>query len=136
MKVTVDGDEYVPSQKMVYKGMMLSGVPNFAFTVGYTNASWTLKADITSAYICRLLNHMRSKKYSICRPVLDSSVEVDDSLMGLSSGYVTRAQELMPKQGKDAPWKLNNNYIKDQIQLSLTSLEDSCMHFSPPSSRL
>jgi cation diffusion facilitator CzcD-associated flavoprotein CzcO len=136
MQVTVDGAPYVASQKLVYKGMMLSGVPNFAFTVGYTNASWTLKADLTSAYVCRLLNHMRLKKYSICSPQADSSTEVDNGFLSLTSGYVTRAQEHMPNQGTKAPWRLYNNYIRDRMQLGWSSLEDSNMKFATPLSRL
>lgn len=139
MRVIVDGEEYDPKQKMIYKGMMVSGVPNFAFTVGYTNASWTLKADLTSAYICRLLNHMRAKKYSVCCPHSDMSEEADGNLLGgLTSGYVSRADGHMPRPGKHAPWKINNDYIRDRIELGWTSLENSSMRFTPamPRSRL
>merc|ERR1712066_121870 len=101
MRVVVDGEEYKdPKKKMIYKGMMISGVPNFAFTVGYTNASWTLKADLTSAYVCRLLNHMSSNKYTVCCPHPNCDDDVDEeNVLALSSGYVARAKEQMPKQG-------------------------------------
>lgn len=136
MHVTIDGVPYNGSEKMVYKGMMLSGVPNFAFTVGYTSASWTLKSGLTSAYTSRLINYMRSHNYATCCPQLDSSVETDQDFLTLSSGYVARARQNMPNQGKKAPWRLHDNYIKDHMALAWGKLEDPSMAFGPIPSRL
>jgi len=136
MQVTIDGEPYKPAEEMVYKGMMISGVPNFAFTVGYTNASWTLKADLTSAYVARLLNHMRAKKIAICCPTRDTSDLPEEGALALESGYVLRSKDSMPKQGTKAPWLLHNDYVKDKFVLQYGSLNDSKMRFSPPMSRL
>jgi hypothetical protein len=112
--------------------MMLSGVPNFAFTLGYTNASWTLKADLTAEYICRLLAHMDAHGYRECVPrVTDPSV-TEEPLMPLTSGYVTRSVDQLPKQGSKEPWKLRMNYALDLRALRFGDIEDGAMHFSSP----
>jgi len=107
---------------------MLSGVPNLAFAVGYTNASWTLKVDLASRYICRLLNYLDRKGYKKCTPRVSSTMR-EEPLIDFSSGYVQRALSLLPKQGTRAPWKLYQNYILDLLTLRFGSVTD-CMSFS------
>ena len=113
MTLTVDGKPVDLGDTIAYKGMMLSGVPNFALTIGYTNASWTLKADLVAGYVCRLLNHMAAHDYQAVTPVL-ADPEVDTvPLIDLKSGYVLRSLDKMPKQGPAAPWRLYQNYPRD-----------------------
>jgi len=112
MKVVVDGKPYNPPESMVYKGMMLSGVPNFVFCLGYTNASWTLKADLTCAWLVRLLRHMEKRGSKIVCPRGQSDVLVEDALP-LTSSYVQRAKSVFPKQGNRTPWQVYNNYFLD-----------------------
>jgi len=97
---------------MIYKGMMLGGVPNLAFALGYTNASWTLKADLSSEFVCKLLRRMDESGAVQCIPRQDPAVEAEP-FFDFSSGYVRRAAEKMPKSGSKAPWKLNMNYLVD-----------------------
>jgi monooxygenase len=113
---------------MTYKGMMLSGVPNMAFTVGYTNASWTLKADLTSEYVCRLLNHMDANRYRRCVPEVDPSVS-EQPLLDFTSGYVLRSLDHFPKQGSKEPWKLRQNYVFDIRTIRRGRIEDGAMRF-------
>jgi hypothetical protein len=113
---------------MAYKGMMLSGVPNMAFTVGYTNASWTLKADLTSEYVCRLLSHMDARGYKRCVPEVDPSVS-EQPLLDFTSGYVQRSLDQFPKQGSKEPWKLRQNYIRDIRTIRRGAIEDGAMRF-------
>jgi cation diffusion facilitator CzcD-associated flavoprotein CzcO len=130
--VSVDGQATDLSKAMTYKGMMLSDVPNFAFTLGYTNASWTLKADLTAEYICRLLAHMDAHGYRRCVPrVTDPSI-VEEPLMPLMAGYVLRSVDQLPKQGSKEPWKLRMNYPIDLRALRFGSIEDGAMQFSSP----
>jgi len=109
--------------------MMLSGVPNMAFTVGYTNASWTLKADLTSEYVCRLLNHMDAHGYSRCVPEADPSV-AEQPLLDFTSGYVLRSLDHFPKQGSKEPWKLRQNYAFDIRMIRRGPIDDGAMRFS------
>jgi monooxygenase len=111
--VTVDGEAIDPAQAMTYKGMMLSEVPNMAFSVGYSNASWTLKADLTSEYVCRLLNHMDAHGYSRCVPRANGTRPSDEPIVNLNSGYVMRSLQQLPKQGPGEPWQLRMNYAID-----------------------
>jgi monooxygenase len=130
--VSVDGRATDLSKAMTYKGMMLSDVPNFAFTLGYTNASWTLKADLTAEYICRLLTHMDAHGYRRCVPrVTDPSI-VEEPLMPLMAGYVLRSVDQLPKQGSKEPWKLRMNYPIDLRALRFGPIEDGAMQFSSP----
>ncbi|OYU46783.1 MAG: FAD-containing monooxygenase EthA [Burkholderiales bacterium PBB4] len=132
MALDVDGTPVVLKEKLTYKGMMLSDVPNMAYVVGYTNASWTLKADLISQYVCRLLNHMRSKDTPQCTPRLpDGSVEAVN-WVDFSSGYVQRSVDQFPRQGQKSPWCLHQNYALDIFNLRLGSLEDGTMRFSRP----
>ncbi len=130
MELVVDGEPVDVSEKMAYKGMMLSGVPNCAFTVGYTNASWTLKADLTSEYVCRILAHMDSHGYRKGVPELsDPSVE-ELPLLDFTSGYVQRSLDQFPKQGSKEPWKLRQNYVLDIRTIRRGPVEDGAMRFS------
>ena len=134
IEFTVDGRALDVPAALAYKGMMLSDVPNLAFTLGYTNASWTLKADLTSEYMCRLLNHMDDNGYRQCVPrVEDSSVQAVP-VIDLKSGYVLRSLEKLPKQGTREPWKLRQNYAIDLRALRHGSVVDGTMQFSSPPS--
>jgi len=129
MRLSVDGEERDPTRAFVYKGMMLDGVPNFAFTIGYTNASWTLKADLTAEYVCRLLRHMDAGGYEICVPEMGPGGVEEAPLLDFSSGYVQRALDRLPKQGSEEPWKLKQNYPLDLRALRHGQLEDGTMQF-------
>jgi hypothetical protein len=132
LQVSVDGKRIEPSETMAYKGMMYSDVPNLASSFGYTNASWTLKCDLTCDYVCRLLNHMAKKRLRQCTPRrTDPSVKAEPWL-SFSSGYVQRAIARFPRQGDKAPWKLHQNYALDLIDLRFSSVEDGVMEFSNP----
>jgi monooxygenase len=133
MQLSVDGEEVDIPSKMAYKGMMLSGVPNLAFTVGYTNASWTLKADLTSEYVCRLLNHMDAHGFRRSVPEVDSSV-TEEPLLDFTSGYVLRSLDRFPKQGSKEPWKLRQNYIFDIRTIRRGPIDDGAMRFGPGAS--
>ncbi|MGX1618087.1 flavin-containing monooxygenase [Micromonospora chalcea] len=112
MTLAVDGAEVDLASTVAYKGMMLSGVPNFAMTIGYTNASWTLKADLVATYVCRLLRHLDDTGQQIVTPL---APDTDDlaPIIDLKSGYVLRAVDQLPKQGPRAPWRLHQNYPRD-----------------------
>ncbi len=128
LQLTVDGEDVDIPSKMTYKGMMLSGVPNLVFTVGYTNASWTLKADLTSEYVCRLLGHMDAHGYSRCVPEVDPSV-TEEPLLDFTSGYVLRSLDQFPKQGSKEPWKLRQNYVFDIRTIRRGPIDDGAMRF-------
>ena len=128
MKVVVDGSPVESNSVMIYKGMMCSGVPNMAFAIGYTNASWTLKCDLTSEYACRLLNHMEKNGFSVCVPRRDPSVK-EEALIDFTSGYVERAKDLLPRQGSVTPWRLYQNYALDMVLLKHASVVDRAMEF-------
>jgi hypothetical protein len=114
---------------MAYKSMMLSGVPNFAFALGYTNASWTLKADLTAEYVCRLLNHMDRRGYAVCTPrVKDPGIE-EEPVIDFTSGYVRRALHTLPRQGSKKPWRLHQNYVKDLSMMRYGRVDDGTMEF-------
>lgn len=130
IKATIDGKPMDTSKHMLYKGVMVSDVPNMAMIIGYINASWTLKVDVAADYICRLLKYMDSKGLSEVIPQGDQTQLMDDTVMGsLSSGYIARAAHVMPKQGKSAPWKVSNNYLADRKELKNASFEDGVLQF-------
>jgi cation diffusion facilitator CzcD-associated flavoprotein CzcO len=131
LQIYVDGRSVRISDTMTYKGMMFSGIPNLAASVGYTNASWTLKCDLTCEYVCRLLNHMAEKGYASSTPQLrDPSVEAVPWI-DFSSGYVQRSIHKFPKQGSKSPWRLHQNYLLDIMSLGLGRIEDGTMEFKP-----
>jgi monooxygenase len=130
MSLAVDGKAIEPSQLMSYKGMMYSDVPNLATATGYTNASWTLKCDLTCEYVCRLLNHMDKHGYRACVPrQTDPSVTVVPWL-DFTSGYVQRSVAKFPKQGSKRPWKLYQNYALDIVSLRFGKIDDGVMQYS------
>jgi monooxygenase len=135
MSLSVDGEAVSFPDTVGYKGMMLSGVPNLAFTIGYTNASWTLKADLVAAYVCRLLKHMRANGYEICTPRAPAPSLARRPFMDLRSGYVTRTEHLLPKQGERAPWRLHQNYVRDVRALRYGALEDEGIAFTHSGAR-
>jgi cation diffusion facilitator CzcD-associated flavoprotein CzcO len=130
LEVVVDGARVELPKTTAYKGMMLSGVPNLAMAVGYTNASWTLKCDLTCEYVCRLLNHLEATGFDACRPELDDPSVRPEPLIGLTSGYVERARRLFPAQGSKRPWRLYQNYLLDLLVLRHGRLEDGVLRFS------
>jgi monooxygenase len=132
MEMTVDGREVELPKTMGYKGMMLSGVPNMAVAIGYTNASWTLKCDLTCEYVCRLLNHMDERGYRQATPENNDPSVRDEPFIDFTSGYVLRAIDRFPRQGSKAPWRLYQNYARDIVALRHGKLEDGAMVFSHP----
>ena len=131
--VSVDGAPVESGQLHVYKRMMFDGVPNFAWCVGYTNASWTLRADLTARYVCRLLNYMSRHAIDIATPALppaEAANAKDESLMDLSSGYVQRAGALLPRQGHRRPWRVTNNYLTDLPVMLMSRIDDGSMRFA------
>jgi cation diffusion facilitator CzcD-associated flavoprotein CzcO len=134
MKIAVDGRDVELSETMSYKGMMLSGVPNLAIAFGYTNASWTLKCDLTCGYVCRLLNHMDQLGHRQCTPRNRDASVAAEPFVDFSSGYVLRSLDQFPKQGSKPPWRLYQNYARDIVSLRFGAIEDGAMEFSNPGS--
>ena len=132
IQVSVDGAAVDLPSRLTYKGMMLEGVPNLALAVGYTNASWTLKCDLTCDYVCRLLNHLRDTGLRQCTPHNHDAEVVPAPLLGLTSGYIQRARERFPKQGSKYPWRVKQSYLADYRALKLKGIEDDAMVFSNP----
>jgi len=132
MELTVDKQRVDPGQVLAYKGIMMSGVPNFASVFGYINASWTLKADLICNYVCRLLNFMDSKnvRQVTPRPVDESAAA--PFVENFSSGYIQRALASWPKQGQKKPWRVHQNYFRDTISLKWTRVDDEGLEFSNP----
>ncbi len=128
----VDGRAVELSQTLNYKGMMYSDVPNLASVFGYTNASWTLKCDLTCEYVCRLLNHMDKKGMRQATPRNRDPNMPTQLWIDFSSGYVQRAIDKFPKQGTRPPWKLHQNYALDIMSLRYGSVEDEAMEFTNP----
>jgi cation diffusion facilitator CzcD-associated flavoprotein CzcO len=133
IKIEVDGKFVDISETTQYKGMMLSDVPNLFFATGYTNASWTLKCDLTSEYVCRLINHLDKTNKNICVPRTKNSTLKQVMSIGLESGYVQRSIDKFPKEGIISPWKLHQNYFLDLIGLRFKSVKDDFMEFSSSS---
>ena len=127
--VAVDGRPVDLSQTVSYKGMMYSGIPNLASSFGYTNASWTLKAELIAQYVCRLLNHMQANGYDVCVPRLDDEAMGREPAVDLTSGYIQRAASILPKQGTKQPWKSYQNYARDLMMLKFGALADHAMQF-------
>lgn len=131
--LNVDGETVDPGQALAYKGMMFNGVPNLAWCIGYTNASWTLRADLTSQYVCRLLNHMDRRGHTKCVPEADPSAVTGSKprpILDLSSNYVLRAAGKLPKQGHKWPWVLWQNYLVELVTIRLGRIDDGTLRFS------
>lgn len=126
----VDDRKIEPGDLMTYRGMLYSDVPNMSVTFGYTNASWTLKADLTSEFLCRLINHMDDIGAVAATPrVKDNEVE-KEPFLDFSSGYFQRAEDRLPKQGSKKPWRLNQNYALDILALRYSKLDDGILEFT------
>jgi cation diffusion facilitator CzcD-associated flavoprotein CzcO len=130
MEVAVDGRVIDFARTLNYKGMMYSDVPNLASAFGYTNASWTLKCDLTCEYVCRLLNYMDRHGYKQCMPHNVDPTVAELPALSFSSGYVQRAIAKMPKQGSKRPWRLYQNYALDIVALRLGKVDDGVMKYS------
>ena len=126
----VDGAPVHFPDRFAYKGMMCSDVPNMTMALGYTNATWTLKADLTAEYVCRLLNHMSANGYAFCCPRMnDPSIEAG-TMLPLTSGYIQRGRHKFPKEAAIAPWTLHQNYLLDVMALRHGTVVDDAMEFA------
>jgi cation diffusion facilitator CzcD-associated flavoprotein CzcO len=130
LQLVVDGKPVDMSGTMAYKGMMYSDVPNLASAFGYTNASWTLKCDLTSEYVCRLINHMDEHGYTQCTPRRTDPSVVDEPAIDFTSGYVQRALPTRPRQGSKTPWRLHQNYALDLMGVRYSAVDDGTMKFT------
>ncbi|MCC8981910.1 flavin-containing monooxygenase [Bradyrhizobium acaciae] len=131
LEIKVDGAAVDLSKTMNYKGLMYSGVPNLAAAFGYTNASWTLKCDLTCEYVCRMLNHMKANGYAQVTPRRNDPTVTELPWVDFSSGYIQRAAARFPKQGSRRPWRLYQNYALDIMTLRFGSLKDEAIEFLP-----
>ena len=129
IRILVDGAEIEPGQTHSYKGVMYSGVPNLVSAFGYTNASWTLRAELVCEFVCRLLNHMRRRGHSSCVARLPDDMDTD-AFVNFTSGYVQRALPGLPKQGARHPWRLYQNYLRDIMSLRYGRLHDGTLEWS------
>ncbi len=130
MQIEVDGRPLPQSERVIYKGMMASDVPNLAMAVGYTNASWTLRCDLISEYVCRLLDHMDRHGYAIACPRYAGEQGEKQPIMALMSGYVLRSLDALPKQGAASPWRVTQNYAVDLAMLRYAPVADGAVVFS------
>ena len=128
MKIIIDQKEVNIPSLFTYRGMMFSGVPNLASMFGYTNASWTLKCDLSCSFVCRILNSMSKKNQQSVTAIPPADIK-ETQLIDLASGYVSRAAHELPKQGDKRPWRLFQNYIKDIFNLKYSSLNDGSLNF-------
>jgi monooxygenase len=128
--LAVDGVDVELPKTMTYKGMMLGGVPNMAFAIGYTNASWTLKCDLTCDWMCRLLNHMDEHGYDRAIAINRDPSITGRPLLDFSSGYIQRSIGDFPRQGTRAPWRQLQNYVLDVLALRLSRIDDGVIEFS------
>jgi cation diffusion facilitator CzcD-associated flavoprotein CzcO len=134
IEIIIDGALVDLAKTFVYKGMMCSDVPNFAFAFGYTNASWTLKCELTAKYVCRLLRHMDAFSYNYCVARRRDSKISEQPAVDLNSGYVKRSIAQFPKQGSKRPWRLYQNYLLDTVALKFGQIADAEMEFGKKSS--
>jgi monooxygenase len=128
VQLSVDGTPVELGKTMNYKGLMFSDIPNLAFVVGYTNASWTLKCELVCQYVCRVLNYMTRHGYTHCMPRRDPAV-AEEPMLDFTSGYVKRALDQLPHQGSRRPWKLYQNYLLDLVTLRFGKVDDGTMSF-------
>ena len=131
LQLTVDGVPVDLSKTITYKGMMYSDVPNVVSAFGYTNASWTLKCDLTADYVCRLLKHMDQHGYAQCTPRVNDPELTAEPAIDFTSGYVLRALHTLPRQGSKTPWRVHQNYVKDLSMLRFGRVDDGTMEFKP-----
>lgn len=130
-ELVVDGEVVDTRDRMLYKGVLMEGVPNSLFVIGYTNASWTLKADLASEYFCRLLRHMDEHGHDQVVPVASPGERTDVSVLGdsMRSGYIQRGDAVMPRQGKRMPWRIRNDYLRDAPELRRGAVADPALRF-------
>ncbi len=129
MSMQIDGQPVHLPEHYMYRGLMLSGIPNLAFAIGYTNASWTLKTDLSCAYVCRLLNHMDRIGAKSCTPQINGAAISEEPMIDFNAGYVLRALDSTPKQGSQKPWKLHQNYPLDVLNFKYSSLKSEALDF-------
>ena len=130
IEIKVDDETIDISDTMTFKGMMVSNVPNVVWTFGYTNASWTLRADLTAEYTCKILNYMDKHDYKVATPSPNSEIGEDGTWLDFNSGYVTRSAHLFPRNGDRDPWRNTQNYIKDVVDLRYGNVKDEELIFS------
>ena len=131
-QIVVDGVPVDLGKTVTYKGAMFSNVPNLALAFGYTNASWTLKCELIARFVCRLLNHMERHGYVQCTPRLPDPALAKEPAVTLTSGYIQRAIDVIPRQSARAPWKAYQNYLRDVLCLRFGRLHDGAMEFVRP----
>lgn len=136
IQISVDGRHIDPAKTLNYKGTMYGGIPNLASTFGYTNASWTLKSELTCNYICRVLNHMDRTGHRVCVPQNEDPTVMPEPWLNLTSGYIQRVTDKLPKQGSKVPWKLHQNYVRDIMSLKFGSVNDGVIRFMHPAEAL
>jgi len=136
VRLVVDGAPVELGQTLSYRGMMYSGVPNLASAFGYTNASWTLKCELIAQYVCRLLNYMDQHGYRQCLPARPEAVVGAEPAINLTSGYVMRALDNLPRQGQRKPWRTYQNYALDLLALRFDRLDDGVMRFTRSGQRI
>lgn len=129
MSMHINGMKGDTGKAHAYRGVMFSDVPNFAFAIGYTNASWTLKCDLNCQFVTKILNHMDARGYSVCTPRFDSSKFSSEPLLDFNAGYVLRASDILPKQGSKHPWKVYQNYVRDLISLKWDKADDRYLEY-------
>jgi len=127
-EIRVDGQAVKANETMIYKGMMISDIPNMAIAFGYTNASWTLKSDLTANYVCKLLNYMDRKGYTMVVPARKKDID-QEPIMNFNSGYVERALDILPKQGSERPWRVYQNYFMDMVTTRFGNTADGVLNF-------
>ena len=132
LQLTVDGTAFEPTEHLAYKGVMLSDVPNFAFAVGYTNSSWTLKVDLVCEYLCKLMSEMDRRGVAVAVPVCDEPNMETRPLLDFGAGYVKRAIDRFPRQGDRDPWQVIMSYDKDVEILRRGAVDDGIIRFSSP----
>lgn len=131
IQATIDGNPIHTNEHMLYNGVMVSDIPNLALVIGYVNASWTLKVDVAADYLCRLLKYMEQKGYDEVVAPTDHTAMLDETVMGeMSSGYIARAANQLPKQGTRAPWQATHNYLQDRKDLKNAKFNDGILKFS------
>lgn len=130
MQVTVDGKPLDFAKSPAFKGVMMSDIPNFAFSVGYTNASWTLKSDLNCIYVTKVLNYLKANNLEVCTPKFDHEKMEQQELLDFDAGYILRAKHMLPKQGTSGPWKVHQNYIKDLFALKYSGVKDKELEFA------
>ncbi len=127
---TLNGEAIDLTSLMTYKGLMFSGIPNFAITFGYTNASWTLKADLVSEFVCRVLNYMDANGFDTVVPEHPGASVDERPFMDFTPGYFTRSMHLLPKSGSTAPWRLKQNYFFDLRLIRQGKVDEESLHFT------